>query len=68
MTVSELKSMLENYRDDMELYIIAEEMVGGRRLLFGIHDSSDYEQNVFLSGRLSKSSIPREINIRLAIQ
>ncbi len=67
MTVSELKGMLANYRDDMELYIVAEEKVGGRRLLFGIHDSSDFEQRVFLSGRLSKSSIPREINSRLAL-
>jgi len=67
MTVAELKELLEDYRDDMELYIVAEEMVGDRRLLYGIHDSSDYDRKVFLSGRLSKLNFPRELDPRLAI-
>jgi len=67
MTVAELKELLEDYRDDMELYFVAEEIVGERRLLYGIHDSSDYERKVFLSGRLSKVTVPKEKDPRLAI-
>jgi hypothetical protein len=65
MTVAELKYLLAGYHDDMELYIVAEEIVGDRRLLFGVHDSSDYERKVFLTGRLSKLHVPKDINPRL---
>ena len=44
MTVAELKELLQDYKDDMELYIVAEEIVGDRRVLYGIHDSSDYDR------------------------
>ena len=59
MTVAELKDLLASYRDDMELYIIAEEMIGNRRQLFAIHDYSTAEGKVILSGQLSKKSLPR---------
>ena len=67
MTVAELKELLQDYRDDMELFIVAEEVVGGRRMLYGIHDFSDFDKKVFLSGRLSKLNLPRDMNPSLAI-
>ncbi len=67
MKVAELKQLLSGYRDDMELYIVAEEKVGNRRILYGIHDFSDYREKVFLSGRLSRTVISREKERRLSI-
>jgi hypothetical protein len=67
MTVAELKELLADYRDDMELYFVAEEMVGDGRLLYGIHDSTDYQRKVFITGRLSKLNFSKEIDPRLAI-
>lgn len=67
MTVAELKELLADYRDDMELYFVAEEIVGDSRLLYGIHDSSDYQRKVFITGRLSKLNFSKEIDPRLAI-
>ena len=59
MTVAELKELLASYRDDMELYIVAEEMIGNHRQLYAIHDYSTDEGKVILSGQLSKKALPR---------
>jgi hypothetical protein len=67
MKVAELKQLLSGYRDDMELYIVAEEKVGHRRILYGIHDFSDYREKVFLRGQLSKKVLARESERSLTI-
>ena len=65
MTVSELQAMLNDYDGDMELYLLAEDHIGNRKMILNVHDFIDRESRVFLSGRLSKSRIPREISSRL---
>ncbi len=67
MTVAELKELLSVYPDDLELFIVAEEMLGKRRLLYFLQDHSDYKQKVFLTGRLSRATLPRESDLRLGI-
>ncbi len=65
MTVSELRNLLENYEDDMELFLIAEDRIGNRRLVLNIHDNVDFERRIILTGSLSKREIPRNIHTRL---
>ncbi len=67
MTVAELKEILARYRDEMELYIMAEEGIGSRRLLYAIYDFSDKREKVFLAGRLSQSRLPKEVNAQLSM-
>ena len=65
MTVLELRNLLEDYEDEMELFLIAEDRIGSRRLVLNIHDNVDYEKRVILTGSLSKREIPREVKTRL---
>jgi hypothetical protein len=67
MTVAELKELLAGYKDDMDLFIVAEEMIGNRRLLFSIHDYADIQGNVILSGQLSKKVLPRQTEQKLSL-
>jgi hypothetical protein len=67
MTVAELRELLASYKDEMELYIIAEEMIGNRCQLFAIHDYSTSEGKVILSGQLSKKSLPRLTDQKLTL-
>ncbi|RQW08074.1 MAG: hypothetical protein EH225_00750 [Calditrichaeota bacterium] len=68
MTVADLKELLSGYPDNLELYFVAEEMVGKRRLLYFLQDHSDFKEKVFLTGRLSRQNLPRETHPRLNIQ
>ena len=65
MTVVELRNLLEDYEDDMELFLIAEDRIGSRRLVLNIHDNVDFEKRIFLTGSLSKREIPRKVHTRL---
>ncbi len=67
MTVAELKEILARYRDEMELYIMAEEGIGCRRLLYSIYDFTDKREKVFLAGRLSQSRLPKQVNNQLSM-
>lgn len=65
MTISDFKKILADYDDEMELFFIAEDRIGSRRLLLNIYDSVDFRKRVILTGSLSKAKMPREIYRRL---
>ncbi len=65
MTISDFKKILADYDDEMELFFIAEDRIGSRRLLLNIYDSLDFRKRVILTGSLSKAKMPREIYRRL---
>jgi hypothetical protein len=67
MTVADLKEILAGYRDEMELFFMAEEGVGYRRLLYSIYDFSDNREKVFLAGRLSQIRLPKEVDNQLSL-
>ena len=67
MTVADLKEILASYRDEMELFFMAEEGMGYRRLLFSVYDFSDNRDKVFLSGRLSQIRLPKEVDNQLPL-
>jgi len=67
MTVADLKEILAGYRDEMELFFMAEEGMGHRRLLFSVYDFSDNREKVFLSGRLSQIRLPKEVDNQLSL-
>jgi hypothetical protein len=65
MTISDFKKILAEYDDEMELFFIAEDRIGSRRLLLNIYDSVDFRKRVILTGSLSKAKMQREIYRRL---
>jgi hypothetical protein len=67
MTVAEMKEILDGYRDEMELYIVVEDRIGSRRQLLGINDYSARPDSVFLSGILSRVSLPKVLNQKLQL-
>jgi len=67
MTVAELKEILAGYRDEMELFFMAEEGVGHRRLIHSVYDFSDNREKVFLAGRLSQVRLSKEVDSQLSL-